>query len=153
MCGMCDMLHPILPFLSPCHFAREGVYDAAHPAHPEACRRVCGILHSTKARSEPLTLAKLRRRRCREVQTIELWTPPDVWSDLSPFKLDEILAQIDRGLDDGSRFSAEKRAAWRVIVRPAPEKTATEVTSDSCPRRLRRPIHSRGCLAAISAPF
>jgi hypothetical protein len=61
------------------------------------------------------------------VQTVEPWTPPDLWEGLSRFKLNEILTAIDRGLPDGRKYSAHSRAtdtaAWRVVQEHAPEKT------------------------------
>jgi hypothetical protein len=62
-----------------------------------------------------------------EVQTIEPWTPPDAWSDLSHPTLNGILNSIAKGLGDGRLYSnegpAKERAAWRVIVEHAPQKT------------------------------
>jgi hypothetical protein len=61
------------------------------------------------------------------IQTIEVWTPPDLFFGLSTDKLNAILDEIDRGMDDGGRYShaprARKRAAWKVICAHAPEKT------------------------------
>ena len=62
-----------------------------------------------------------------EVQTVEPWTPPDTWVGLDHRLLNVILDEIDRGMDNGQRFSgaasAEKRAAWRVVQRHAQGKT------------------------------
>jgi hypothetical protein len=62
-----------------------------------------------------------------EVQTVEVWTPPDLWAGLSIALLNEILSAIDAGLTGGGRYtdapSAKGRAAWRVIVDRAPDKT------------------------------
>jgi hypothetical protein len=62
-----------------------------------------------------------------EVQTVEPWTPPDVWEGLSHTLLNDILSTIDRGLPDGSRFSdhgaAKDRAAWKAVLQHAPDKT------------------------------
>ncbi len=61
------------------------------------------------------------------VQTVEPWTPPDLWEDLSNFVCNEILTAIDKGLPDGRRYSdhhsAQDRAAWQVVRQHAPEKT------------------------------
>jgi hypothetical protein len=61
------------------------------------------------------------------VQTVEPWTPPDTWSDLASALLNRILNDIDAGRPDGSRYSAASsatdRAAWRVVVARAPNKT------------------------------
>jgi hypothetical protein len=62
-----------------------------------------------------------------EVQTVEPWTPPDVWADLSSPLLNDVLTEIDAGLPDGERYSdaaqARSRAAWRVVLKHAPDKT------------------------------
>jgi AAA domain len=62
-----------------------------------------------------------------EVQTVEPWSPPDVWDGLSHHVLNEILTTIDKGLPDGGRYSdhgaAKERAAWRAVVQHAPDKT------------------------------
>lgn len=52
-----------------------------------------------------------------DVQAIEPWQPPDIWDGLDQ---NAILTVIDKGLDDGSRYTdaprATDRAAWRVVV-------------------------------------
>jgi hypothetical protein len=62
-----------------------------------------------------------------EVQTVELWQPPEIWTDLSIDLLNRILTQINTGLPDGNRFtdapSAKERAAWKVVVEHAPNKS------------------------------
>lgn len=59
------------------------------------------------------------------VQTVEVWTPPNMWSDLTDDKSNAILDDIVRGLDDGSRYSsspqAKKRAVWLVVQRHMPD--------------------------------
>jgi hypothetical protein len=61
------------------------------------------------------------------VQTVEPWTPPDTWADLSHDLINRILDAIDAGMEDGSRFSAassaDKRAAWKVVAEHAPAKS------------------------------
>lgn len=66
-----------------------------------------------------------------EVQTVEPWKPPEVWSDLSINLLNQALTQIDAGLPDGNRYSdapraGDERAAWKVIVALAPNKTEAQ---------------------------
>jgi hypothetical protein len=65
-----------------------------------------------------------------EVQTVEVWTPPDTWAGLSNHLLNTILTDIDAGLADGNRYSdgrsATDRAAWRVVIKHAPDKTEAE---------------------------
>ncbi len=62
-----------------------------------------------------------------DAQTVEPWTPPDMWDGLNSALLNRILDQIEAGLPNGSRYSsapkAEGRAAWRVVVEHAPDKT------------------------------
>lgn len=72
-----------------------------------------------------------------EVQTVEVWTPPETWADLPSDLLNRILTAIDIGLPDGNRFSAEtnadeNRAAWKVVCDHAPNKNeyqAKEIVS------------------------
>jgi hypothetical protein len=56
-----------------------------------------------------------------EVQTVEPWTAPDIWEDLSTETLNTILNELDRGLPNGRLFTdsaqAVDRAAWRVVQR------------------------------------
>jgi hypothetical protein len=65
-----------------------------------------------------------------EVQTVELWKPPDTWSDLGIDLLNRILTAIDAGLPDGNRYSDAPnvidRAAWKVVVDHAPNKTENQ---------------------------
>jgi hypothetical protein len=62
-----------------------------------------------------------------EVQTVEPWTPPDTWGDLTSYTLNQILTEIEGGLTDGNRYTdastAGDREAWKVVVRHAPHKT------------------------------
>ncbi|OSI21187.1 AAA family ATPase [Bradyrhizobium canariense] len=56
-----------------------------------------------------------------EVQTVEPWSPPGLFGDISVPVLNAILDDIDAGLPDGNRFSdapnVTGRAAWRVIAK------------------------------------
>ena len=63
-----------------------------------------------------------------EVQTVEQWKPPEMWTDLSIELLNQILTKIDAGLSDGNRYSdaprtADERAVWKVVTGLAPAKT------------------------------
>jgi AAA domain len=64
------------------------------------------------------------------VQTVEPWSPPELWADLNAQLLNLILTDIDAGLPDGNRFSdarsAKERAAWRLVVKHAPQKTEAQ---------------------------
>jgi AAA domain len=64
------------------------------------------------------------------VQTVVPWTPPDIWAGLDHPLLNCILDDIDGGLPIGSRYSsaskAGDRAAWRVVVKHAPDKTENQ---------------------------
>jgi hypothetical protein len=65
-----------------------------------------------------------------EVQAVELWEPPDTWAGLSHHLLNQVLTAIDAGMSDGNRFtdtpSATDRAAWKVVLEHAPDKTETQ---------------------------
>jgi hypothetical protein len=65
-----------------------------------------------------------------EVQAIEPWEPPDTWAGLSSHLLNQVLTAIDAGLPDGSRYTdapnAGTRAAWRVVVEHAGDKTEAQ---------------------------
>jgi hypothetical protein len=65
-----------------------------------------------------------------EVQTVEVWIPPDTWAGLSHHLLNEVLTAIDKGLPEGGRYSdhsaAKDRAAWKVVQRYAPSKTEAQ---------------------------
>jgi hypothetical protein len=61
-----------------------------------------------------------------EVQTVEIWTPPDAWADLDTPLLNRILDDIDAGMGKGIRYSgaasSKDRAAWHVVLKHAPDK-------------------------------
>jgi hypothetical protein len=61
------------------------------------------------------------------VQTVEPWTPPAIWTGLDSAMLNRILDDIEAGCPDGtSRYSAagsaKERAAWNVVIHHAPDK-------------------------------
>jgi hypothetical protein len=68
-----------------------------------------------------------------EVQTVEPWSPPDMWTGTTSLGLNAVLTDIDRGLTDtngnptGQRYSdhnaAKDRAAWKVVQKHYPQKT------------------------------
>jgi hypothetical protein len=62
-----------------------------------------------------------------EIQAIEPWYPPDMMQGVTDEQMDKIIATIDAGLPDGSRYSdvssAKKRAAWKVVVDMVPGKS------------------------------
>ena len=64
------------------------------------------------------------------VQTVERWTPPDIWRDLPIPTINGILDDIDRGISGGSRYSAHKnagaRAVWKVVTKHVPQKTEAQ---------------------------
>ncbi len=81
-----------------------------------------------------------------EVQTVEVWTPPDAWDGLSSHLLNRILDEIDAGLPNGNRYSSASastdRAAWRVICMHAPE------TSEAAARRIIKTWIKNGVLTS-----
>ena len=62
-----------------------------------------------------------------EVQTVVPWQQPDEWTGVSSEHIEQILADIEAGLEDGTRYSnasrAGNRAAWPVVVDHLPSKT------------------------------
>jgi hypothetical protein len=65
-----------------------------------------------------------------EVQTVEVWTPPDAWLDMNYPLLNRILDEIRDGLDNGERYTdanrATDRAAWQAVTKHAPGKSAAD---------------------------
>jgi hypothetical protein len=71
-----------------------------------------------------------------EVQTVEVWAPPQTWADLSSATLNAALDDIekgligDEGLPTGQRYTAASRAtdraAWRIVQRYCDGKTETQ---------------------------
>ena len=61
------------------------------------------------------------------VQTVEPWTPPDLWRNLSVQTIDRILDDIGAGPSEGILYSAapaaKERAAWSVVVKHCPALT------------------------------
>lgn len=61
------------------------------------------------------------------VQTVEPWTPPETWENLTDDLVNRILTDIDAGTADGERYSdagsAKLRAAWKVVAKYATTKT------------------------------
>jgi RecA-family ATPase len=84
------------------------------------------------------------------VQTVEPWTPPELWTDVSIELLNAILTEISKGLPDGNRYSdapsAKERAAWRVVVKHAPHKTEAQA------REMIRTWVQNGVLEVYSYP-
>jgi hypothetical protein len=55
-----------------------------------------------------------------DVQTIEVWEPPDFWAEISTAIANEILDKIEAGLPDGRRYSGapqagKERGAWSAV--------------------------------------
>jgi hypothetical protein len=65
-----------------------------------------------------------------EVQTVELWAPPETWAEMNNALLNSILTEIDKGVPDGTFYTAapnaSARAAWQVVCRLAPQKTEVQ---------------------------
>jgi hypothetical protein len=65
-----------------------------------------------------------------QVQTVEPWTAPDTWAGLDNATLNLILNKIETGMPDGNRYSdarnVKERAAWKVVMEHAPNKTETQ---------------------------
>lgn len=62
-----------------------------------------------------------------EVQTVEVWKPPEIWANVSAAVLNQILDKINDGLPKGDRYSAaphaKDKAAWPLVIELAPTKT------------------------------
>jgi hypothetical protein len=75
-----------------------------------------------------------------EAQTVEPWTPPDMWAKITTEVANEILDQIEKGNTKGERYSAAAqagagRAAWHVVKAKVPdltEKQCREVIKTWC---------------------
>jgi AAA domain/Primase C terminal 2 (PriCT-2) len=69
-----------------------------------------------------------------EVQVVESWIPPDVMFGLTNEQVAEVLDRIEKGMEDGRRYThvstAKARAAWKVVVDVEPklnEKQAKDI--------------------------
>jgi DNA polymerase len=65
-----------------------------------------------------------------EVQTVETWQPPEAFADVGADLQNAILNDIEAGMDNGQRYSnaakADKRAAWKVVLKHCPDKTPAQ---------------------------
>jgi hypothetical protein len=99
----------------------SGKVNIAPPSRAAKWFRLIGV---------PLGNASAEYPNGDEVQTIEVWTPPDLWLGLDHPLLNRILDDIEKGCPDGSRYSAanaaQVRAAWRVVVAHAPDRTEAQ---------------------------
>jgi hypothetical protein len=82
-----------------------------------------------------------------EVQTVEPWTPPELWADTSTVALNAALTEIDDGMPNGQRYSdapnARERAVWHVIQKHCPNKN-----EDQC-REIIRTWVNTGLLCRV----
>jgi hypothetical protein len=60
------------------------------------------------------------------IQVVVPWAPTSPWADVSAVTLNAVLDDIDRGLDNGQRYSnapaATDRAVWPVVQKHCPDK-------------------------------
>jgi hypothetical protein len=65
-----------------------------------------------------------------DIQTVEPWSPPETWANLSYVTLNAALTEIDAGMPNGRRYSghanAKDRAAWPVVQGHCPQKTEAQ---------------------------
>jgi hypothetical protein len=65
-----------------------------------------------------------------EVQAIVPWSPPAMWAGVTDEQIDAILDDLDKGLEDGRRYSgdggAKERAAWPVVQAHCPGKAKAQ---------------------------
>jgi hypothetical protein len=89
------------------------------------------IVRAMKARwfrlvSVPLDNATADYPEGDEVQAVERWEPPETWAGIEPETLNAILDNIETGLPNGQRYSAQNRAkertAWLVVQKYCPTK-------------------------------
>ena len=72
-----------------------------------------------------------------EIPTVEPWTPPDIWREMTDGVVNAILDEIEKGPSEGRRYSNsqnadEDRAAWCAVVRHCPslaEKQARAIVA------------------------
>jgi hypothetical protein len=64
------------------------------------------------------------------IQAVETWEPPDMWSEMPPSLCCRIIDEIDAGMPDGERYSkhnrAAERAAWKVVMKHKPDLTEVQ---------------------------
>lgn len=97
----------------------SGKVNIAPPSHEATWFRLIGV---------PLDNGQGIYLAGDNVQTVERWHPPKTWEGLDSALLNRILDDIEAGCPGGtSRYStaasAKDRAAWRVVVKHAPDKT------------------------------
>jgi hypothetical protein len=96
----------------------KGKVNIAPPARTAKWFRLVGVAIGNETEAYP---------QGDNVQTVEPWTPPEIWQNLDTVMLNRILDTIDAGLPDGNRYTnaprAGERAAWQVVTEHAPEKT------------------------------
>ena len=60
------------------------------------------------------------------IQTVEPWSPPDLWIGTDSHLLNRILDAIEHGMENGQRYTtanaATARAAWPVVQAALPDK-------------------------------
>jgi hypothetical protein len=65
-----------------------------------------------------------------EVQTVVSWDPPKTWAGISNAQLNAALTDIDKGMENGQRYSdaarAPNRAAWPIVLRHCPDRTEAQ---------------------------
>jgi hypothetical protein len=88
------------------------------PAHEARWLRLIGV---------DLGNATLLYPNGDNVQTVEPWTPPNLFADISVKVINQILDEIDAGPSEGDRYSdarnvADPRAAWSVVAKHCPGK-------------------------------
>jgi hypothetical protein len=99
----------------------SGKVNIAKPSTAATWFRIVGV---------PLGNASELYPKGDEVQTVEVWLPPDTWADMDIKLLNRILTDINNGLPDGNRYTdgpnADEREAWKVVVKHAAHKSAAQ---------------------------
>ena len=80
--------------------------------------------------SEWFVLESVTLARGDDVGVAASWQYPATWSDLAPELVEQIIGELDKGLDNGQRYSndnaAKKRGAFAVVQKHCPGKTRAQ---------------------------
>jgi len=96
----------------------SGKVNIAPPSHEAKWFRLVGV---------PLDNGNDLYPHGDNIQTVEAWQPPAMFDGLDSPTLNRVLDDIEKGMDNGQRFTAAnaagKRCAWGAVQRHAPGKT------------------------------
>ena len=151
-----------LPLLShPRDHDRQGARAAHRDCTPTCCRPGSTSAPSTESATLPppaehsdwFKLENVDLLNGDAIGVATAWAYPATMEDIPPEIVEHILADIDRGLADGRRYSnhnrATRRQAWPLVYKHCPTKTEGQCRravagTDQAGRALRRRISRRG---------